>query len=124
MSSKLDPQIKKLNGIVMIFVKNNQVFKVYKSVEQSKKDKKLNNPINVSDFGFDLLKKLLFCNEPNVRYNSSRIIEAKISNVDFTEEEKKAIIESAQIQLNVEENLRVKALISYVLKNLLDISKE
>jgi len=119
----LNSHISKLNGIVMFFDKSYQNFKIYRSVNESKEDKNFTNPINISEYNLELLKQLITCSERNVRYNSSRIIDAKIDNNEFTKNETKDILEAARNRLAEEENIRVKALISNVLKKKLNISE-
>lgn len=122
--NNLESNIEGLNGQIMRFDKNKTKFKIYNSVEKSNDDKDFTNPINIFEFNLDLLKELIACAEPNVRYNCSRIIEAKISNGDFTESQTKDLLSIVKGQLEVEKNLRVKAAISNILSKNLAISKE
>lgn len=72
-----ESNIARLNGKIMIFDKNKTNFKIYNNVEKSNEDKDFSNPINISEFNLDLLKELITCEESNIRYISSRIIEWK-----------------------------------------------
>lgn len=75
--NNFESNIARLNGKIMIFDKNKTNFKIYNSVEKSNEDKDFSNPINISEFSLDLLKELITCEESNIRYISSRIIEWK-----------------------------------------------